>query len=210
MMDDVTRGILRREGDALSRPLFDGIETAMAQSSDSLKQLPPRDYPHVFAGARRAFFRESLLQMGLPDGWMVRGNPRMNGQIVLAHEDLGITLRVLSESRVTANGVPHAGHTSARRDAWTVVQPTLFAMPTSIRADRRLLLLGRFDLLEPSLRIVRPISPGKYQGNVPCDYGLVLRPAAQSWDDRSFAGSDEHEDLFNVNISKEEDGSAND
>ncbi|WP_146079274.1 hypothetical protein [Rathayibacter sp. AY1A4] len=207
MIDDVTRRILAREGNLLSRPLFDGIESAVAQTTSALRKLSERDYPHLFASSKRAYFREALLGTGLPSGWTVTGSPKMNGQIILMHADLGTTLRVLAESRVTTNGVPHAGRTLAQQDAWTAVQVPLFTLPSDVRIDRRFLLLGAFESLEPSLRIVRPVAPGRYRGTVPCDYNLVLQQAAESWEDRSFGGSDEEEDLFTVRISEEESGS---
>lgn len=207
MMDDVTRRILAREGDRLSGPLFDGIESAVAQTTSALRTLSERDYPHLFASSKRAFFREALLKAGLPSGWTVAGTPTMNGQIILAHRDLGTTLRVLAESRVTTNGVPHAGRTLAQQNAWTVVQVPLFTLSSDVRTDRRFLLLGAFDGAQPSLRIVRPVAPGRFRGTVPCDYNLVLRQTAESWEDRSFGGSQEEEDFFAVRISEEESGS---
>lgn len=200
MVTELTRRLMIREGAKLAPPLYEHLDLAVIETRRALR-LPERKYPHLHAYHRRALLREGLERETLPDGWKVEGNSRLGGQTILANRELGATLRFLSESSVTANGVPHAGHTQARRERWWA--PATPLVP--FEDDGHMLLLMNVHG-EPSLRIVHPIEPGRYNGYVACDFGLQLLRAEHSVAD-VFVGDEEHTDFF-IKIDAEESNDA--
>jgi hypothetical protein len=202
MIDDVTRRLFIREAAALSQVLYEHLDLAVIETREKVR-FPPAKEPHAHAFYRRAALRDGLEAEPLPGGWIVSGNSRMGSQIILRHLDYGASLRFLSESRVTSNGVPHAGLTQARRQAWAPPRP-LFAMPGVPAGHRDLLLLTDTTTAQPSMRIVRPIEPGRYSGNVACDFGIVLLRDTAAMSQAAFVGADEEDDLFSVDIAAEE------
>lgn len=204
-MDDVTRQLLIREGQKLSSPVYEALDAACAETMKDLK-FSGHDHPHLHGLYRRAAFRTNLASGDLPEGWRVGGNSRQSEQLILEHSDHNATLRVLAESTVTANGVPHAGSNGARREAWSVQVP-LFNL-TGSNARRDLLLLCRVNLPEPTVRLVRTVSPGKYKGVVECDFGLPLMRDGSAVYHGVFPGDSEEVDLFSVEIESEESSDA--
>ncbi len=197
MLDDVTRQFFTQQGRLLSPVLYDALDLAIGETKRKITHAREQ-HPHLHALSVRADLRAGLTAETLPDGWKVAGNSRRSEQIFLQHPDSASSLRVLSESTVTTNGVPHAGHTRARRAAWSAPTAPLFVEPTLI-ADRDLLLLLRAWSGEPSMRIVHTVQSGQYKGNVPCDFEVPLLRDVAAMPER-FEGSDEYEDLFNVSI----------
>lgn len=200
MVTELTRRLMIREGAKLAPTLYEHLDVAVVETRRALR-LPERKYPHLHAYHRRAVLREGLEREMLPDGWKVDGNSRLGGQTILSNRELGASLRFLSESSVTANGVPHAGHSQARREQWYVPAAPLFP-----REDDRhmLLLMGLHG--EPSLRIVHPIEPGRYNGYVACDFGIQLLRSEHTVAGE-FVGDEEHTEFF-VTIDAEESSDA--
>lgn len=195
MLDDVTQRIVIREAALLSEQLYECFDTAARKTR---KKLPfsETNEPHAHAFYRRAEFRARLSKEPLPGGWQVGGNSRLGGQLILHHSDLSMSFRVLSESRVTKNGVPHAGHTRARQAEWAEVP--IFGID-GFTAHRRFLLLTNSRSTPSKMRLVHPIDPGKYKGTVACDFNKpVLRDSAAMA--ASFTGADEYQDFFTVKI----------
>jgi len=195
MLDDVTRQFFTGQGRTLSPSLYDALDIAIADTRRNIKHSRD-DHPHLHALSVRADLRAALNGSELPDGWQLSGNPRRSEQMFLQHPTSASSLRVLSESTVTTNGIPHAGHTQARQAAWG--GRALFADPT-LFADRDLLLLLNIWSEEPSMRIVHTIRSGRYRGNVPCDFQVPILRDISAMPER-FEGSDEYEDLFDVSI----------
>jgi hypothetical protein len=202
MLSDVTRQMFVREAARLAPVLYDCLD----HSSTAVHTLPYSElrFPHAFAFHRRALFREALESVGgLPGGWLVSGNTRQAGQTILRQPDLGSSLRVLSESSVTTNGVPHAGSNAARRAEWGSVM--LF--PTPIVEDRDLLLLMNPKVTEPTLRIVHTTDPGRFKGTVPCDFAVAMLRSVDDFGDASFDTAEDFVDFF-ATLEDEESGDA--
>lgn len=204
MVTELTRRIVIREGSLLAAPLYEHLDAADAQTSQMLRgRLSEDKAPLAYAHVRRGLLRVGLASEELPGGWELRGNPRLGGQILLVHQDQGATLRVLSESRVTRNGVPHAGTTAARRAAW--YQP-LRPMFTGLNFDEsdhlHMLLLMNLRGDIPAWRIVHPIEPGKYNGSVDCDLAVNLIRDTDSAAGR-FEADDEDIDFFRADVNEE-------
>lgn len=196
MLDDVTRQFFTQQGRLLSPILYEALDFAIADTKRKITHARG-EHPHLHALSVRADLRAGLAQESLPAGWQIGGNSRRSEQIFLQHPASASSLRVLSESTVTTNGVPHAGLTRARKTAWSA-RAALFAAPT-LFADRDLLLLLNVWSGEPVMRIVHTVQSGQYKGNVPCDFEVPLLRDITAMPER-FEGSDEYEDLFNVAI----------
>ena len=203
MVDDVTRRFFIREAGTLSPVLYENLDLAVIETRERVR-FPATKEPHAHAFYRRAALRDGLEAEPLPGGWIVGGNSRMGSQIILRNPEHGASLRVLSESRVTSNGVPHAGATQARRDAWYAPPRPLFSMPPTPTTHRDLLLLTDTTGSLPTMRIVHPVEPGRYNGTVTCDFALSLLRDTAAMMNSAFAGADEEEDFFNVQITAEE------
>lgn len=149
------------------------------------------------SGHMRAGIREHLATNGLP-GWTITGNPNLTGQLSLTNLTQDIVLRVLKDGRPPKIAIPNAGHNRQRRAYWRntpmldIPQKTLFG-----RQPHHLLLLwaqseeGLFDL-----RVVRPLSEGKYSGQVATDFCMELAPTRTAFEQLRFVGENHHEDLF--------------
>ena len=206
MIDDVTRRIITREANSLGPLLYDHLDIAIAATRSTLK-VSEWKYPHLHSAHRRAILREGLEIAELPGGWQVSGNSRFNGQLILSEPTLGASLRFLADSYSNTDGIPHAGHTIARQRAWTDVSVPLFHMRDLAPEHRDLLLLINARSSEPSMRIVHPLAPGRFSGTVPCDFQIKLARDTAEMADSPFAGSDEYENLFDLELDLgEEDG----
>ncbi|PZE39735.1 hypothetical protein [Curtobacterium sp. MCPF17_031] len=204
-MDEFTRQLIQREASSLSPSLFGCLDEAVASAAG----LPyPRDrFPHAHAMHVRAVFRGALEHEELPEGWTVTGNTRSTGQTFLTNVQYGTTLRLLSESRVTMNGVPHAGTSRARRAQWA--QFAFFGAEEVARRHRDLLLLMDTRAEEPSLRIVHPIEEGKYKGKVACDFLVSMIREFDDVGNAVFDTEEEHLDFF-ANVEGEDEAGLGD
>lgn len=200
MVDDVTQRLVREQAALLSTPLLDLMAPAMARAERRFRGR--EQYPHFVASARRIEFREGMARAELPKGWRVGGNPRMSAQTTLLHADHGFELRLLSESTVNPNGVPHAGTTRARQELWSpqTSLPGLAGGREPAAVDRRDFLL-LCDFPGQALRIVRTVEPGKYRGAVRCDFQV---PLAEDVAPASFVGDEEEINLFTVHLDEEQ------
>lgn len=205
-MDEITRRLLTREAMALAPSLYEALDDAVSEARTL--RFPESRQPHLHSAYRRAAFRDNLEIRGMPDGWSVGGNSRQSGQTMLHLEGAGITLRVLSESTVTTNGVPHAGSNASRRAEWRSVSVPLaiFGEGTPEAASRSLLLLMNSRAAEPTLRIVRTVSEGHYRGTVPCDYSLAMTRTIDTFGHATFETSED--DNFYASLEQEESGDA--
>lgn len=203
-MDEVTRRLLTREAMALAPTLYEALDDAVAEARGL--RFPESKQPHLHSALRRAAFRENLEARGVPEGWTVGGNPRQSGQTILHLDGAGITLRVLSESTVTTNGVPHAGLNASRREEWRTVSMPLpiFGEGISEVASRALLLLMNSRSKEPTLRIVRTVSEGQYRGTVQCDYSLAMTRTIDVLGHATF--DTKEDDNFYATLEQEESG----
>lgn len=201
MLDDVTRRIFVREASHLAPVLYEHFDAAIIATKRLT--IAEEKYPHAHALHRRGVFRDGLGGYTLPGGWTVGGNPRRTGQTILENAGLGARLRILSESTVTADGVPHAGSNYARRAAWR----TLALFDDDIVADRNMLLLTNARAATPALRIVHPTEPGHYKGRVSCDFSVTMLREVDVMGDVSFDTSEDYEDFF-VHLENEEGGDA--
>ncbi|WP_146076159.1 hypothetical protein [Rathayibacter rathayi] len=205
-MDEITRGLLTREAMALAPVLYEALDDAVAEARGL--RFAESKQPHLHSALRRAAFRDNLEVRGVPGGWTVGGNPRQSGQTILHLDGAGITLRVLSESTVTTNGVPHAGLNASRREEWHTV-----SVPMSIFEEwmpevpsRALLLLMNSRSEEPTLRIVRTVAEGQYRGTVPCDYSLAMKRIKDALGHATF--DTKEDDNFYATLEQEESGNA--
>ena len=201
-MDEITRRLLTREAMALAPALYEALDDAVAEAR--ALRFAERKQPHLHSALRRAAFRDNLEVRGMPAGWSVGGNSRQSGQTILQLEGAGITLRVLSESTVTTNGVPHAGLNGSRRAEWRTVSVPLpiFGDGVSEVASRALLLLMNSRSDEPTLRIVRTVSEGQYRGSVQCDYSLSMTRLIDGFGHATF--DTKEEDNFYAVLEQEE------
>lgn len=137
-----------------------------------------------------------------PVGWRVGGNPMMMGQTILRNATQGMEMRLLKERRKTyPGGVPVAGWNGARRNYWT--QPSLdIAVPAQPFLDEYIRLLLLWDRLMVdgvsvlTVRVVHTLAPGIYGRRVPLDLNYEIRSTGGVFDNLSFPGDPENEDLF--------------
>lgn len=172
-------------GAELAEPLFNAFADAAVTAEDFMapRRRSGNNYAWLESGVIRVDVREHLVEEGLPDGWELAGKPELSGQLILASPLQALEIRVLKESRVTKNGVPHAGRNRGRRAKWSNPwQKTLFEA-VGLDAGRgleamehnELLLLWNYDVeVGFSLRLVHPIEPGMYKGTVRYDYSSEL------------------------------------
>jgi len=190
------------------------MAVSLASAGKRTRGLPYERYPHLLPLTMRAEFREYLERESIPGGWSVGGDSRAMGQLLLQHAELGLEMRFVKERRRSyPGGIPVAGKNAARRARWT--QPPLdLHIPGASRTviDPVNLLLcwdfaARKTLDEFRLRIVHTLAPGTYGSAVPCDLILDVENGGTIFTHLAFAGADEDEDFFRLDISEEENGS---
>lgn len=190
----------------LTEPLHEAFFKA---EEDATRHLPPyKSGGHMSwlkSGHMRLGVREHLSSAALTT-WHLTGNPNMTGQLGLINDAGDIALRVLKDGRPPKRSIPDAGHNRQRKAYWRnppmldFLQGNLFG-PTA----HSLLLLwslgedGIFDL-----RVVRPITEGKYGGQVLTDFCMELAPTRTAFENLRFLGEDHEEDLF-MTIHKDEE-----
>lgn len=211
------------QAQALGPLLFAGVATSVMVAETRRRGLEHSKYPHLAPILVRAELREYLEATALPNGWIVGGDPRLMGQLLLENEDLNLRMRVLKERRATyPGGIPPAGKNRARRQAWTAApldlvwpSPNLTVRSAAAPADRpgelvRLLLVWDFvagtNLREFTLRVVHPTEPGIYGKAVPCDLVLDIKDGGEIFKSLEFTGSPQDDDLFGRTVEIDEEG----
>lgn len=205
------RQVIEVQATVLGPVLHAGVATSLAAARTRNRGLSHQRYPYLIPSHMRAELREYLEANPLPNGWLLGGDSRRMGQLLLAQPDLNVEMRVLKERRRTyPNGVPVAGKNQARREVWADVpiDDLDFSAPPADPA--RFLLLWDFrrgSLDEFTLRIVHTIAPGVYGKAVPCDLILDVNDGGEIYKRLAFTGSPDDDDLFAVDVAEEENES---
>jgi hypothetical protein len=213
MSNDEARRVIEAQAQALGPTLHAGMAVSLAAAGQRMRGLAHDRYPHLLPLTMRAEFREYLEREAVPNGWALGGDSRAMGQLLLQQSELGLEMRFVKERRRSyPGGVPTAGSNSARRQRWTQ-GPLDFLIPDapqSVINPVNLLLCWDFasreKLDEFRLRIVHTLAPGTYGAAVPCDLILDVEVGGNIFSRLKFAGSDDEEDFFNVEITEEENG----
>jgi hypothetical protein len=214
MSNDEAKTVIEAQAEALGPALHAGTAVALSAAGQRMRGLDHGRYPHLLPLTMRVEFREHLEREGLPNGWLVGGDSRAMGQLLLQQPDLGIEMRFVKERRRSyPGGVPHAGKNGARRQRWAQdpLNLDIPGAPNDLLSPVNLLLCWDFasheKLDEFRLRIVHTLAPGSYGAAVPCDLILDVENGGSIFSRLKFAGSDDDEDFFKVEISEEENGS---
>ena len=214
MSNNEARAAIEAQAQALGPVLHAGMAVSLAAAGQRMRGLAHDRYPHLLPLTMRAEFREFLEREAISNDWVVGGDSRAMGQLLLQQPDLGMEMRFVKERRRSyPGGVPTAGKNSARRQRWTQ-DPLDFltsGAPQSVINPINLLLCWDFasreKLDEFRLRIVHTLAPGTYGAAVPCDMILDVENGGNIFSRLKFAGSDDEEDFFKVEIGEEENGS---
>lgn len=208
------RAVIETQAEVLGPVLYAGMATSIAQAGQRLRGLRYDRYPHLLPLAMRAELREYLEREGMPGDWSVGGDSRAMGQLLLQQADIGMEMRFVKERRrYYPGGVPNAGRNLARRERWTQLPLDLDIPGTAPNGIETLNVLlcwdfdSRTNLEQFRLRIVHTLAPGTYGSAVPCDLILDVQNDGSVFTHLAFAGSDDDEDFFSVDISEEENGS---
>jgi len=204
--------------DPITPLLYQDTATALINAENRVGDLVRRGHLHLRSLTVRAELRAQLEDQALGD-WVVGGDPRLMGQLYLRHPVAGITLRLLKERRRTyPGGVPLAGHNRARRQYWSQPVVAGLVIPGQLAAhedaeDIKLLLL--WDLVNVDdldagfqLRVVKPVSPGRFGSAVPLDFSLPLTAGGGAWESLVFPGDDDYQDFFQIDTEEEIDDGA--
>lgn len=209
------RQIIKVQAEALGPALHAGVATALSSSLTRTRGLSHDKYPHLMPLTMRAEMREFLESESFLHGWLVGGDSRKMGQLLLHHPDLDLEMRFLKERRRSyPGGVPVAGKNESRRQQWSndpldIVLPR----PPQLMTIDPLPLLLLWDFLDTrkldqfTLRIVHTLAPGVYGKAVPCDLIVDVRDGGTIFSHLRFPGSPEDDDFFIVEIAEEEDES---
>ncbi len=187
---------------------------SLASARQRLRGLAHDRNPHLLPLTLRAEFRKFLEGESMPNGWVVGGDSRAMGQLLLQQPDLGMEMRFVKERRRSyPGGIPTAGRNHARRQHWTQdpLDLELPDAPKGVINPVNLLLCWDFaassTLDEFRLRIAHPLAPGNYGAPVPCDLILDVKDGGTIFSRLRFAGAEDDEDFFKVEIGEEENGS---
>lgn len=202
MSAGVTRGFVQDRVGTIAQPLYEGVSTGLAEAAARLAGFPHLDeYPALIPILARHAMRNYWVDVGVADPWQVHGQPHLMGQVILVNAEDGLELRLLKERIKTyPGGAPVAGKNDERRQYWT--SPTLpVDLPGVAEAERtRLLLLWdrvvEEDEVGISVRVVHTLAPGYYGSAVPIDMSFDIKPSGQMFDQLSFEGDAQDEDLF--------------
>lgn len=210
------RRVIEAQAHALGPVLHVGVATALAAARKRGRGLEHCKYPHLLPFLMRAELREFLETNRLPDGWVIDGDPRKMGQLLLQNQEHNLETRLLKERRTTyPSGVPTAGRNGARQKFWADLPldldlPSLEADAAFRRRSGSIQLLLLWDFLTPqtldhfTLRLVHTLSPGIYGMAVPCDLVLDVKDGGEIFNCLEFAGSPEEENFFPIEIDQEE------
>lgn len=198
--------------EALGPVLYAGMASSLASAHGRRRGLDHTKYPHLLPLLVRTELREFFESNVMPPGWVVSGDSRRMGQLLLAHGEMNLEIRVLKERRAThPGGVPVAGSNNTRRRAWQADRLDLIWPSSSSRGGVvigpgspvelvRLLLVWDFvpgtRLQQFTLRVVHTIGAGIYGRAVPCDLILDVKDGGEIFTIRDFAGAAEDYDLF--------------
>ena len=198
---------------ALGPVLHSGIAVSLSAGRRRLRGLEHSRHPHLLPLTMRAEFREFLEREPIVNGWVLGGDSRAMGQLLLRQPDLGLEMRFVKERRHSyPGGVPTAGTNQARQTWWTQGRLDLDLGPSPDESMNPVNLLLCWDfapqtLDEFRLRIVHTLAPGSYGSAVPCDLILDVEDAGNIFSRLKFAGSQDDEDFFKIDIRKEENES---
>lgn len=198
---------VRSVASVLAEPLTEAFSTSVGQVENMARPLPHSTHPSIRPGLMRAYLREVLNDMPLPEKTCLGGNPALNSQLSVIHD--GFELRVLKENRnLFTDGIPVAGRNAARQAYYS--QPPLDpSLPSSPNDQTKLLLLWNWkDVQEReqgvTLRIVHTTGTGSwYRKAVPIDLSIPVRSELDYYDNLSFRIDERLEDFF-PNIAKAE------
>lgn len=212
MTQNEMRQLVLGQAALLGPRLYEGMAVALQDADQRSRGLPHDRFPHLRPLIARAVVRQYLEQEGLPEPWLVEGNPALMGQLYLAATDLGLTLRVLKERRGTyPGGVPVAGRNPTRQEAWQAPLPLQMPADTQSKATELLLLWDYthgtdHDATGPdfSLRIVHTVEAGQYGQRVRCDLDLTVQTGGNIFTRLAFPADDDEEDFFAVTIDQRE------
>lgn len=214
MSTNEARAAIEAQARALGSVLHAGMAVSLALAGLRMRGLDHGRYPHLLPLTMRAEFREFLEREVIPNDWRVGGDSRAMGQLLLQQPDLGMEMRFVKERRrAYPGGVPTAGRNPARRQRWTqdLLDFEILGASEDLINPVNLLLCWDFasreTLDEFRLRIVHTLAPGMYGAAVPCDLILDVEDGGSIFSRLKFAGSDDEEDFFQVEISEEENGS---
>lgn len=199
------------QAQALGPVLHAGVAVALSAARQRMRGLDHGKYPHLLPLTLRAEFREYLGGEALPNNWCIGGDSRAMGQLLLLQPELGMQMRFVKERRrAYPGGVPAAGRNPARRQLWTQdpLDLEISGVPKHLIDPVHLLLCWDFarhgGLDEFRIRIVHTLAPGSYGAAVPCDLILDVEDGGSIYSRLKFAGSEDEEDFFKVEISEEE------
>lgn len=203
MTDDSLRGLVEQQLGSVSLELHEGITSGFTAAQAMWKRFEEAEYRWLLSMNARARMREHWEETLSVLGWTVSGNVKLMGQTILVSPDERLTLRLLKEHpRVYPGGVPHAGHTGARQEAWS--QDPLPGIGTAVGADlvartTECLLLWDCDWEEgqPALsaRVVHTIGPGRYGVRVPIDLSFKIDDGGHL-ENQAFPGATQLDVLF--------------
>lgn len=188
--------------------LVEAVAHGAVKSKLAINGIDSKKHPYLHPMALRANFRTYLDSMELPNGWYLAGDTKKMGQTLIVNENY--QLRFLKERKRTyPGGIPPAGRNAARRAYYRQYQPKipgLSDLEGLAGGHTRENLVLAWDYVnvdsvdEISLRLVRPIEPGKFGEAVPIDLVVPLDTMPDQWE---FIGGEEELDMFKVDISEE-------
>lgn len=208
------RAVIEAQAQALGPVLHSGMAVSLAAARRRMRGLEHARYPHLLPLTMRAEFREFLELEPIANGWILGGDSRAMGQLLLQQPDLGLEMRFVKERRrAYPGGVPTAGKNHGRRQWWTQDRLDFDALEASSDVVNPVNLLLCWDfasnetLDEFRLRIVHTLAPGSYGAAVPCDLILDVEDGGNIFTRLKFVGSEDDEDFFKIEIGEEENES---
>lgn len=210
--DEMLR-LVTSQATLLGPRLYESMSAAIQGAETRARGLKRSTYPHLRPLLTRAEVREYLRHEGLPEPWVLDGNPSLMGQLSLTAPELGLTLRLLKERRRTyPDGVPPAGRNPGRRQAWQEPLPLEMLAGAQPAALTELLLLWDYAESEKSddtsftLRIVHTTEAGEYGRAVRCDLDLRVQAGGTIFEQLVFRGDTDDHDFFAVDIDEASTG----
>jgi hypothetical protein len=215
---DSLRAAVSAQTAILAPTLYDSLSVGIESARRRMAGRDLARYPAQFSGLVRMDVREDLEARAIPNSWVVGGDPRKMGQLLLENEELGLVLRFLKENRLNAGGVPHAGANRLRRATWKGNQFSsrdepfdgfyVPALASPSEPETCLLLWSPRNSLDLdlgfTLRVVHTVEPGDHLRGVACDMDIEVLQGGLIFEHLEFGGSDEAGDLFHIDAIAEE------
>lgn len=181
-------------------PIVEPLHLAFAGGFEDIggaRLVDDPDYAWLRSHHLRACARKRL-ESEAPDGWVLAGNVRRNGQFLLATADAALQVRVLRDG--VDGHVPPAGGNIARRKYYSNLpgQLSLWKLDEDSASDpfhKLLVLWSELGEGEFSMRVVRPLEPGTYRRRFPVDLDLPLPRLRSDFEHLRFQVNDDEEDL---------------